>query len=101
MNPAVAIFAGLFTACALLPFVTSALFGYGAGELVAISIGAISGLSLLMSCGLLAYLPQISQPLSENDRYLALSVVFFTGMPAVCIFLGNLAGYIAMGFLRS
>jgi len=101
MNLAVAIFVGLFTLCALLPVVASAFFGYRTGERVAISIGAISGLVLLMSCGLLAYLPHISQQLTEDDRHLALFVVFLTGMPAVCVFLGTLAGYIAMASLRS
>jgi len=51
MHPAAAILGGLavlFTLCALLPVVTSAFFGYRMGERVAISIGAISGLVLLM-----------------------------------------------------
>jgi hypothetical protein len=102
MTPAAAIFgvlAVLFTVSALLPVAASAFFGYRAGELLAISIGAIVGLVLLTSCALLAYLPHISRPLSEEDRHLALFVVFFAGVPALCIFLGTLAGYIAMGFL--
>jgi hypothetical protein len=100
MTVVVATFAVLFAVPALLPVAASAFFSYRTGERLAISIGAISGLVLLMSCGLLAYLLQsnISQQLSEDDRYLALSAVFFTGVPALCIFVGNLAGYIAMGF---
>jgi hypothetical protein len=47
-----------------------------------------------MSCALLAYLPHISQQLSEEDRHLSLF-----GVPALCIFLGSLASCIAMVFL--
>src|SRR5262245_28773685 len=99
MSPAAAIvgvLAALFTVCALLPVGASRFFGYRAGERLAIGIGAISGLGLLMACGLLAYFRYM---LSEEDTYLALFVVFFVGVPALCIFLGTLAGYIAMGFL--
>ena len=101
MNQGVAIFAGLFAVCALLPVVTSAFLDYRAGEVTAISIGAISGLVLLMSCGLLAYLPHLSHQLSEEDRHLALLVVFITGVPALCTFMGTVAGYIALGFFGS
>jgi ascorbate-specific PTS system EIIC-type component UlaA len=78
MTVVVATFAVLFAIPALLPVAASAVFGDRTGERLAISIGAISGLLLLMSCGLLAYLLQsnISQQLSEDDRYLALSAVF-------------------------
>jgi glycerol-3-phosphate acyltransferase PlsY len=102
MTPAAAIFGVLvvlFAVCALLPVTASAFFGYRAGKRLATGIGAIAGLVLLMSCTLLAYLPHISQQLSEEDRHLALFVVFFAAVPALCIFLGTLAGYIAMGFL--
>jgi hypothetical protein len=102
MTPAAAIFgvlAVLLTVSALLPVAGSAFIGYRAGELLAISIGAIAGLVLLMSCALLAYLPHISQQLSEEDRHLSLFVEFIAGVPALCIFLGSLASYIAMGFL--
>jgi hypothetical protein len=103
MNPVVAIFASLFTVCALLPVIPSVFLGYRAGEVMAISIGAISGLVLLMSCGLLAYVPHIAPhlSLSEEERHLAMFVVFITGVPALCTFMGNLVGYIAMGFLGS
>jgi hypothetical protein len=101
MNPAVAIFAGLLTVCAFLPVVTSTFLGYRAGEGMAVSIGAISGLVLLMSCGLWAYLPHISQQLSEGDKHVALFVVFMTGVPALCTFVGIVAGYVAMGLFSS
>jgi hypothetical protein len=52
-----------------------------------------------MACGLLAYLPHISHQLSEEDRHLVMFAVLMTGVPALCIFMGTLAGYIAMGFL--
>jgi hypothetical protein len=93
MTPAAAIFgvfAVLFTLCALLPVVTSAFFGYRTGERVAISIGAISGLVLLLSCGFFAW---------QEDKRLALFLLFTPGVPALCIFLGTLAGYIAIGSL--
>jgi glycerol-3-phosphate acyltransferase PlsY len=90
MNPAIAIFAGLFMACALLPVVTSVFLGYRAGERVAISIGAMSGLVLLMSCGFLVWLAHFSE-LSGVDKSLALAGAVFPGIPALCIFLGNLA----------
>jgi len=102
MTPTTAIFGALtvlITVCALLPVGASTYFGYRAGERLAISIGTIAGLILLMSCALLAYLPHISEQLSEEDNSLSLSVVFFAGVPALCIFLGTFAGYIAMGFL--
>src|SRR5262245_26840173 len=102
MTPTTAIFgvlAVLITVCALLPVGASTCFGYRAGERLAISIGTIAGLVVLMSCALLAYLPHISEQLSEEAKYLSLFVVFFAGVPALCIFLGTLAGYIAMGFL--
>jgi hypothetical protein len=83
----------------LLPIAASAFFGYRAGERLAISIGTIAGVVLLMSCALLAYLPHISQQLSEEDRPLSLFVEFIAGVPALCIFLGSLASYIAMVFL--
>src|SRR5262245_6716320 len=104
MHPTVVIFGILavaFTVCALLPVVTSAYFGYRPGEWVAISIAAISGLVLLIACGLLTYLPHISHQLSEEERHLAMFAVLMTGVPALSIFMGTLAGYIAMGFLRS
>ena len=104
MAPAVAILGGLavlIALCALVPVATCGFFSYRAGERAAISIGAISGLLLLMACALLAYLPHISEQLSEEERYLSLFVVFFSGIPALGIFLGTLAGYIAMGFLRN
>jgi hypothetical protein len=103
MHPAAAIFgvfAVLFTACAFLPVVTSALFGYRTGERLAISIGAISGLVLLISCGLLAHVAHVSE-LSGEDARLAWFGIFITGVPALCTFMGTLAGYIAMGFLGS
>jgi hypothetical protein len=90
-----------FTVCALLPVVTSAYFGYRPGEWLAISVGVISGLVLLMACGLLAYLNHISHQLSEEDRYLVMFAVLMTGVLALCTFMGTLAGYIAMGFLGS
>jgi hypothetical protein len=100
MNPAIAILVGLFMVFVLLPVVTSAFFGYRAGERLAICIGAISGLVLLMSCGLLAYIAHFP-PLSGEDNRLAMAASVFTGVPALCTFLGNLGGYIAMGFLGS
>jgi hypothetical protein len=100
MNLAVAIFVGLFTLCALLPVVASALFGYRTGERVAISIGAISGLVLLLSCGFFAWLAHDFE-LSGEDKRLALFILFIPGVPALCTFLGTLVGYIAMGFLRN
>jgi hypothetical protein len=100
MNPVVAIFAGVFTVCALLPVVTSAFFGYRAGERVAISIGAISGLVLLLSCAGLAYLAHVSE-LSGEDKRLAMAGLLMAGVPALCTFMGTFAGYIAMGFLGS
>src|SRR5262249_16843482 len=84
MSPAVAIFAGLFMVCAFLPVVTSAFLGYRAGERVAISIGVISGLVLLMSCGSLAWLTHVSE-LSGEDKRLGLAGIVITGMPALCI----------------
>ena len=101
MTPAVAIFGVLavpFIVCVLLPVITSAFFGYRTGERLAISIGAISGLVLLMSCGGLAYLAHVAE-LSGEDKRLAMAGLLMTGVPALCIFLGTLAGYIAMGFL--
>jgi len=99
INLALAIHAGLLTCCALLPIVISALFGYRAGERAAISIGALSSLALLMSCGLLVWLSYVSE-LSGEDKRFALAGIVIMGMPALCIFLGTFAGYIAMGFLR-
>jgi hypothetical protein len=99
MNPAVAIFVGLFMICALVPVVTSAFFGYRAGERLAICVGAISGLVLLTSCGFLFWLPHVSE-LSGEDNRLAMAASVFTGVPALCTFLGNISGYIAMGFLH-
>src|SRR5262245_12994001 len=102
MTPAATIFgvlAGLFALCALVPVATSAFFGYQAGERAAISIGAISGLVLLMSCGLLAYVTQLAG-MHREDTHLAWFGIFFMGVPSLCIFLGTLAGYIAMGFPR-
>src|SRR5262245_50003453 len=93
------VLAVLITVCALLPVGASRYFGYRAGERVAISIGAIACLVVLISCALLAYLPHISAQLSEEDKHLSLFVVFFAAVPALCIFLGTLAGYVAMGFL--
>ena len=104
MHPTVAILgvlAVVFTVCTLLPVVTSAYFGYRPGEWLAISVGAISGLVLLMACGLLVYLRHISQQLGDEDRHLVMFAVLITGVPALCIFTGTLAGYIGMGFLGS
>ena len=101
MNLAVAIFVGLFTLCALLPVVTSAFFGYRTGERVAISIGAISGLVLLMSCGFFAWLAHDDSGLNGEDKRLAMFILFIPGVPALCTFLGTLAGYISMGFVRN
>jgi hypothetical protein len=103
MTPAIAIFGGLavfIAVCALLPVITSAFFGYRAGERLAIGIGAISGFLLLISCGLLAYIARFP-PLSGEDGRLAMAGLFFVGVPALCTFLGTFAGYIAMGFLGS
>jgi len=100
MNPVVAIFASLFTVCALLPVITSVFLGYRAGERLAISSGAISGLVLLMSCGGLAYLPHVSD-LSGEGKRLAMAGLLMMGAPVLCTFMGNLVGYIAMGFLGS
>jgi hypothetical protein len=99
MNPAIAVLVGLFMAFALLPVVTSSSFSYRTGEGLAICVGAISGLALLMSCGFLFW-PHVSE-LSGEDNRLAMAASVFTGVPALCVFLGNLAGYIAMGFLDS
>ena len=90
----------LFALCAFVPVATSAFFGYRAGERAAISIGAISGLVLLMSCGLLAYVTQLAG-LSREDTHLAWFGILFTGVLSLSIFLGTLAGYIVMGFLRN
>ena len=79
---------------------TSAFFGYRKGERLAIAIGAVSGPSLLISCALLAYVARFSE-LSREDTYLAWFGTIAAGVPALCIFLGSLAGYIAMGFLGS
>lgn len=97
---ALAIYAGLFTCCALSPLMTTALFGYRAGERAAISIGALSGLALLTSCGLLVWFSHVSK-LSGEDKRFALAGIVIMGMPALCVFLGSLVGYIAMGFLGS
>ena len=93
-----AVLALFITVCALLPVLTAAFFGYRAGERLAISIGAISGLVLLISCGLFAYAARFAE-LSGEDKRLAMAGLLMTGVPALCIFLGTLAGYIAMGFL--
>src|SRR5262245_65906380 len=103
MTPAVAILRGLavlFALCALVPVATSAFIGYRAGERAAISIGAISGLVLLMSSGLLAC---VTQPvgMSREGTHFAWFGIFFTGEASHCIFLGTLAGYIGMAFLRN
>jgi len=101
MTAGVAIFAVLtvlFTVCALLLMAACALFGHRAAERLAISIGAIAGLELLMACALLVYLPRVSQQLSEAERYLSMFVVVIVGVPALLIFLGTLAGYLAMAF---
>jgi hypothetical protein len=50
---------------------------------------------LLMSCGFFA------SALSGEDKRLALFILFIPGVPTLCTFLGTLAGYIAMGFLRN
>jgi len=100
INLALAIYAGLFTCCALLPVVTSALYGYRAGERATISIGALSGLVMLTSCGLLVWLFHVSE-LSGEDKRFAVAGIVIMGMPALCIFLGTFGGYIAMGFLGS
>jgi len=103
MTPAVAILAGLavlFAFCALVPVATSANFGYRVGERVAISIGATSGLVLLMSCGFFVWLAHVSE-LSGEDKRLASFLLIIPGVAALCIFLGTLAGYIAVGFLRN
>lgn len=99
MTPAAAIFgafAVLFIVCALLPVGVSAFFGYRAGERLAISIGAISGLVVVMSCGLLAYINQVG---AREDTHLAWFGIFLAGVPSLCAFVGTLAGYIAIGFL--
>jgi len=104
MTPAAAIFGGLavlFTVCALLPVGASACFGERAAGRLATSIGAIAGLVLLMACALWTYLPRISLQLSEEERHLTMFVVFIAGVPALFIYLGTLAGYIAMGFIGS
>ena len=99
MTPAAAIFgvlAVLFIVCALLPVGASAFFGYRAGERLAISIGAISGLVVVMSCGLLASINQVA---GTEDTHLAWFGIFLAGVPSLCVFVGTLAGHIAMGFL--
>jgi len=101
MTPTTIMLGVLFTVCAFLPIITSAFFGYRTGERLAITIGVISGLVLLMSCGLLAYLPHISEQSSEEERHLALFVVFATGVPALCTFMGTVAGYIGIGLFGS
>jgi hypothetical protein len=100
MNPAIAILVGLLMVFALLPVVTTASFGYRAGERLAICVGAIFGLVLLMSCGLLAYTAHVPEWSGEDKRF-AMAASVFMGVPALCAFLANLAGYIAMGFLGS
>jgi hypothetical protein len=76
------------------------LFGYRTGERLAIGIGTISGLVLLMSCGGFAYVTHVSE-LSGEDTRLAWFGISIAGMPALCTFMGTLAGYIAMGFFGS
>src|SRR5262245_11852205 len=103
MHPTVAILGVLgvlFTACAFLPVLTSAFFGYRTGERLAIGVGAVSGLLLLTSCVLLAYVARFSE-LSGEDTHLAWFGITAAGVPALCTFLGTFAGYIAMGFLSS
>ena len=90
----------LFALCALVPVATSAFFDYRAGERVAISIGAISSLVLLMSWGFVAWHAHVPE-LSGEDKRLPLFLLIIPGTPALCIFLGTLAGYIAMRFLGS
>jgi hypothetical protein len=103
MHPAVVILGvlgALFTACAFLPVLTSAFFGYRTAERLAIGIGAVSGLLLLTSCVLLAYVARFSD-LSREDTHLAWFGIIAAGVLAACAFSGTFAGYIAMGFLSS
>jgi hypothetical protein len=88
-------FVALTAAGACLTVGASVFFGYRAGERLAVGIGAISGLVLLLSCGLFAY--AVHAPgLSGEDARLAWFGAFIAGVPALCIFMGNLVGYIAM-----
>jgi hypothetical protein len=97
MNAAAAIplgvLASLFAVGLLLPLAIARYIGYRAGERLAIGIGAVSGLVLLLSCGLFAYEARF---LSAADSPAALGLLLIA-MPALCLFLGALVGYVTMG----
>jgi|SRR5262245_4661877 hypothetical protein len=87
------VLASLFAVGALLPLAIARYIGYRAGERLAIGISTVSGLVLLLSCGLFAYEARFS---SGEDRRAALGLLLIAA-PALCLFLGALLGYVAMG----